>query len=62
MVSISCTERITRDRQIAWTRESARKAGHDLRLIAEPAPTFDHPAMPELPERNYFRALVWRVD
>lgn len=62
LISVSCTERIARARQLAWTRNAARQAGCVLHLIAEPKTTFDHPETHEVPERNYLRALVWRVD
>lgn len=61
LISISCTERLSRENQIKYTLESAKNLGQKIKLIQELGPSFDHPELKSLPERNYFRALVWQV-
>ena len=60
LVSISCTERLSRDEQIQWTLSAGRLTKHTLTLVEELPITFDHPEIKPLPERNYFRAMVWK--
>lgn len=60
-LSISCSERITGGMQKEWTR--AAISGTPTRIEEDevlPA-NFDHPVLKELPERDYFRAIVWQV-
>lgn len=61
-ISISCTERLSVEKQIQWTQSAAHQAGIKLELVKILPPNFDHPEMKNLPERNYFRAMVWRNE
>ncbi|OGQ07630.1 MAG: hypothetical protein A3G32_02800 [Deltaproteobacteria bacterium RIFCSPLOWO2_12_FULL_40_28] len=61
LISISCTERLSKEDQIKYTLESAKTLEQKIKLIQKIGPSFDHPELKSLPERNYFRALVWEI-
>ncbi|MBX7149844.1 class I SAM-dependent methyltransferase [bacterium] len=61
LLSISCTDRIPRDKHIEWTKASVGANGRaPLQIRNEWNETFDHPAAPNLPERQYFRAFFFK--
>ncbi len=61
LFSISCTERLSREVQLAATERAALYAGKKIHLLKILPKPFDHPGLPSLPERDYLRAAVWRV-
>lgn len=60
-LSISCSERVNESMQITWTARAAKEVGRKIELVARLPGNFDHPELKQLPERNYFRALYWKV-
>lgn len=60
LLAISCTERITQADLMAWTQEAAKRSGLGLAIKTVYPASFDHPSHPDIPERDYLTAIMWR--
>jgi 23S rRNA (cytosine1962-C5)-methyltransferase len=60
LLAISCTERLSQADLMAWTQEAAKKSGLGLAIKTVYPATFDHPSHPDIPERDYLTAIMWR--
>ncbi|MEK6397561.1 MAG: SAM-dependent methyltransferase, partial [Terriglobus sp.] len=62
LVTCSCSHHVSREMFLATVAEAAADAGRHVRLLETRGAAPDHPEVLTLPETNYLKCLILRVD
>ncbi|MBI5447836.1 MAG: class I SAM-dependent rRNA methyltransferase [Gammaproteobacteria bacterium] len=62
LLSASCSMHLSRDMMLMMLQKAAQRAGKSLQILAQGHQGFDHPLHPLLPEMDYLKAFVVRVN